>query len=248
MCGFTYELHLHSCLSPCGDADMTPASIAGMAMLNGVKIAALTDHNTCQNCPAFFAACHNYGIVPIAGMELTTMEEIHMVCLFESLDAAMDFDAFIQEHRMKIKNKPNIFGEQLIMNEDDEVIGTIDELLILATDLDITSAAKLVRERGGVAFPAHIDKQSNGLLGVLGTFPVEPGFATAEFHDSANIAQYNALYPELKDLNIITNSDAHALDQMAFDPPTLDISVNSEDDDCIRRAVIALLKGEGKKI
>lgn len=248
MSDFSYELHLHSCLSPCGDADMTPSSIAGMAMLNGVKIAALTDHNTCQNCPAFFSACHNYGVVPIAGMELTTMEEIHMVCLFESLDAAMKFDYFVQQHRMKIKNRPDIFGEQLIMNEEDEVIGTIDELLILATDLDITTAANAVRESGGVAFPAHIDKQSNGVIGVLGSFPQEPGFASAEFHDRDKIIGYKERYPELEGLNIITNSDAHALDQMSLEPPLLDVPVESIDEDCIRHSLIAFLRGDNRKI
>ena len=247
MGSFTYELHLHSCLSPCGDADMTPSSIAGMAMLNGVKIAALTDHNTCKNCPAFFTACYNYGIVPIAGMELTTVEEIHMVCLFETLDAAMEFDSFVEEHRMKIKNRPDIFGEQLIMNEDDEIIGTVGELLILATDLDITSAANIVRERGGVAFPAHIDKQSNGLIGILGSFPTEPGFASAEFHDRRKINQYKGIYPELEDLIVVVNSDAHALDQMALEPPSLDIAENSDDADCVRRALISLLRGDNVK-
>ena len=227
---------------------MTPASIAGMAMLNGVKIAALTDHNTCKNCPAFFAACHNYGVVPIAGMELTTVEEIHMVCLFETLDAAMEFDSFLEEHRMKIKNRPDIFGEQLIMNEEDEVIGAVDELLILATDLDITSAARIVRERGGVAFPAHIDKQSNGLIGVLGSFPTEPGFVSAEFHNRDKIAQYREVYPELAELNIVVNSDAHALDQMSLEPPTMEVIVDSNDDDCVRRALITLLRGDDRKI
>ncbi len=245
---FPYELHLHSCLSPCGDVDMTPSSIAGMAMLNGVKIAALTDHNTCKNCPAFFAACRNYGVVPIAGMELTTMEEIHMVCLFDSLEAAMEFDSFVEKHRMKVKNRPDIFGEQLIVNEDDEVMGTVDELLILATDLDITTAANIVRERGGAAFPAHIDKQSNGLIGVLGSFPVEPGFASVEFHDSIHIEKYKEIYPEIANLNIITNSDAHALDQMSLAPSVLSGLGDIAGEDCIRSAVVSFLRGDDAKI
>ena len=84
-----YDLHLHSCLSPCGDNDMTPNNMAGMASLKGLQIAALTDHNSSKNCPAFLAACEKNGIVGIAGMELTTSEEIHLVCLFEYLDAAL---------------------------------------------------------------------------------------------------------------------------------------------------------------
>lgn len=77
-----YDLHLHSCLSPCADNDMTPVNIAGMGMLNGLSVMALTDHNSCGNCPAFFEACRSYGITPVAGMELTTAEDIHVVCLF----------------------------------------------------------------------------------------------------------------------------------------------------------------------
>ena len=76
------DLHIHSCLSPCADDDMTPADAAGMARLAGADVAALTDHNSAANCPAFFAACEAYGVVPVGGMELTTAEEIHLVCLF----------------------------------------------------------------------------------------------------------------------------------------------------------------------
>ena len=146
MVELTYELHLHSCLSPCGDDTMTPNNIAGMAMLNGVQIAALTDHNTSRNCPAFFEACAKVGVIPVAGMELTTAEEIHMVCLFATLEEALAFDAVVCEHRMKIKNRPDIFGEQQILDGDDELIGIEEDLLIAATDLDLDRAAVLVEE------------------------------------------------------------------------------------------------------
>ena len=105
---FTYDLHVHSCLSPCGDDEMTPCNIAGMAFLAGVRIVALTDHNSCKNCPAFFAACEEYGVTPVPGCELTTSEEIHMVCLFEGLKQAMDFDEAIQPYRMMLKNRVEI--------------------------------------------------------------------------------------------------------------------------------------------
>ena len=84
MSRYYYDLHLHSCLSPCADNDMTPNNIAGMAALAGLQIAALTDHNSCKNCPAFFAACKRYGVVPVAGMELTTAEGIYLICLVEN--------------------------------------------------------------------------------------------------------------------------------------------------------------------
>ena len=75
---YYYDLHIHSCLSPCGDDDMTPANIAGMAALKGLQILALTDHNTVKNCPAFYKACRKHGIIPVAGMELTVSEDIHL--------------------------------------------------------------------------------------------------------------------------------------------------------------------------
>ena len=103
---YYYDLHIHSCLSPCGDNDMTPNNIAGMAALKGLNLLALTDHNTAKNCPAFFEACRRQGIVPIAGMELTTAEDIHIVCLFETLEAALAFDAFVDGKRVKIKTAP----------------------------------------------------------------------------------------------------------------------------------------------
>ena len=126
---YYYDLHVHSCLSPCGDDDMTPNNIAGMGVLNGLNIMALTDHNTCKNCPAFFEAAKKNGIIPIAGMELTTAEDIHVVCLFPELESAMAFDDFVQSHRMLVRNRTDIFGFQQIMNGNDEVIGEEEYLL-----------------------------------------------------------------------------------------------------------------------
>ena len=88
---YFYDLHVHSCLSPCGDDDNTPNNLAGMATLCGLNIVALTDHNTAKNCPAFFEAAKKQGIIPVAGMEVTTSEDIHAVCLFETLEGAMEY-------------------------------------------------------------------------------------------------------------------------------------------------------------
>ena len=239
---FTYELHLHSCLSPCGDDLMTPNNIAGMAMLNGVQIAALTDHNTARNCPAFFEACTKVGVIPVAGMELTTAEEIHMLCLFATLEEAMAFDAVVAEHRMKIKNRPAIFGEQQILNGDDELIGIEEDLLIAATDLDLDSAAALVHQMGGACLPAHVDKQANGLIGILGMFPPTPVFRAAELHDMSNREAYIMKYPEMQGLVILQNSDAHALDQMNMEPPMLMLDTDRTDGEAVRKALIAYLR------
>lgn len=223
---------------------MTPNNIAGMAALNGIRVAALTDHNTSKNCPAFFKACRKYGIVPIAGMELTTLEEIHTVCLFPSLETAIDFDLYVESRRMKIKNKPSIFGEQTIMNENDEIVGYEDSLLITATELDLTETARTVWDMGGVAFPAHIDKPSNSVTAILGDFPPDPGFTSFEIHDATKLPELQAKYPIIKDLFCVTDSDAHFLESMSLDPPAFEGIEDVDNEDELRYLIIKKLRGE----
>ncbi|MBQ7541322.1 MAG: PHP domain-containing protein [Clostridia bacterium] len=211
---YYYDLHIHSCLSPCGDDDMTPNNIAGMAALAGLQIAALTDHNTCKNCPAFFEAAARNGVIPVAGMELTTAEDIHLLCLFEKLDDATAFDEAVDAHRVRIPNRAEIFGEQRIMNGSDEVIGSDPFLLPNATDLTIEQGTALCREMGGVCWPAHVDREANGVIAVLGAFPDEPVFACAEFYDGDKQAAYLERYPNLRGKLLLTSSDAHYLWQI----------------------------------
>lgn len=210
---YYYDLHIHSCLSPCGDDDMTPNNIAGMGTINGLNIMALTDHNTCKNCPAFFKAAKRNGIIPVAGMELTTAEDIHVVCLFEELETAMEFDEFIQEHRILIPNRTDIFGFQQIMNENDEVIGEEKYLLSNATDIMIDHVYEVVKEKGGICYPAHVDRDANGIISILGTFPESEymEFRSAEFHSGENISEYDEKFPNLRKTLKVVSSDAHYL-------------------------------------
>ncbi len=208
---YYYDLHIHSCLSPCGDDDMTPNNIAGMGTLNGLNIMALTDHNTCKNCPAFFKAAKKNGIIPVAGMELTTAEDIHAVCLFPELEGAMEFDAFIQKHRILIPNRTDIFGFQQIMDENDEVIGEEPNLLSNATDIMIDDAYDIVLSKGGICYPAHVDREANGIIATLGTFPEYSAFKVAEFHDGDKIDDYEAKYSGLNGKMKVVSSDAHFL-------------------------------------
>ncbi len=208
---YFYDLHIHSCLSPCGSDDATPGNIAGIAMLNGLQIAALTDHNTTANCPAFFKAAKAYGIVPIAGMELTTSEDIHVVCLFPTLRSAQDFDREVCSFRIRIRNKPEIFGNQRIMDEDDNIIGEEPDLLINATTLSLEDAYNLAFAHGGACYPAHIDRQSNGMIAALGTFPDSPPYTAFELNDAASEEEYRTRFPQIAALDRVVSSDAHEL-------------------------------------
>lgn len=206
-----YDLHMHSCLSPCADDDMTPMNMAGMGMLKGLSVMALTDHNSCRNCPAFFKACEGYGIVPIAGMELSTAEDVHMVALFPMLETACAFEEALEAHRMATDNVPAIFGNQLVMNEKDEVVSEFGPLLIAATDLWMGEAVEMVRSFGGVIYPAHIDRDANGIIAMLGDIPLEYAFTAMEYRDAAKRDAYEALYAEAKGKSVLVSSDAHQL-------------------------------------
>lgn len=209
-----YDLHIHSCLSPCGDDDMTPANIAGMAAVKGLDVIAVTDHNSCKNCPAVLAAAQEYGILAIPGMEINTSEEVHAVCLFEELKAAMDFDAYVYERLMAFPNKEEIFGRQLIYNKEDEICGTVPNLLINATDISFEGLWELVRGFGGVMFPAHVDKTANSLIANLGFIPPDSKFVTAEVKDLGKLHRVRRENPYLEGCRIISDSDAHYLEDI----------------------------------
>ena len=239
---YYYDLHNHSCLSPCADNDNTPNNLTGMAALSGIEILALTDHNTAKNCPAFFEAAERYGILPVAGVELTTSEDIHAVCLFENLADAMRFDKALEVHRLKFKNRPDIFGEQLILDGMDNVIGTEEDLLSYATDISIEDAPALVKSYGGVCYPAHIDRDANGIISVLGTLPEDAEFSCVEFHKSENVEKFATRY-SISGKTVIISSDAHCLTDIRDKENYFELSPTDESPDAVRRELFKLLRG-----
>lgn len=243
MSRYCYDLHLHSCLSPCADDDMTPANIAGMASLCGLQLLALTDHNTCGNCGAFLTACRQYGIVGVPGMELTTAEEIHLVCLFPTLEAAEAFDREVRKARLPIKNKPAVFGNQLYVDAEDNILGEEPDLLIPATQLSLEEGTALALSCGGAAYPAHIDRPSNGIIGILGDLPERPFFPTLELNDRENVEAYREKYG-LQDRRLLCSSDAHRLESMRDAGPYLDLDDEPYSSQRVRDALIELLRGE----
>ena len=240
MSRYFYDLHLHSCLSPCADDDMPPANIAGMASLKGLQLLALTDHNSCGNCETFLQTCRAYGIVGVPGMELTTAEEIHMVCLFPSLETALKFDKTISENRLLTANRPEIFGNQLYVDAEDNVTGEEPHLLHTACRFSLSEAYGLVLSIGGAAYPAHIDREANGIINVLGTFPPEPDFKAVEFNDSANVDSYTADYG-LADRLVLCSSDAHHLWDIQEAGPSLELDDEPYSSDRVRQALIDLI-------
>ena len=241
---YYYDFHIHSCLSPCAEDDMTPNNIAGMAALAGLNIVALTDHNSCKNCPGFYAAAKKQGIIPIAGMELTTAEDIHVICLFESIDDALAFSDEVDSRRIRIRNRVDIFGEQYIMDGEDEVIGTEEDLLSNATTITVDEAPLLVAKHNGVCFPAHVDREANGIISTLGTFPEFPHFDWAEFHDAEKIDSYKERYPLLRGVCTVVGSDAHYLWDIRDKEHFFELDDEPYSSDLVRANLFRILKGE----
>lgn len=211
------DLHIHSCLSPCGDMAMNPSDLVGMSLLNGRQLIALTDHNTARNCPAAANAAAAYGIGFIPGVEVTTSEDVHAVCLFPGLEAAMEFGGMLYSRIPDIPNRPEIFGEQVIYDAGGEPCGTEPKLLITGSGISILDLPGAVSEYGGICYPAHIDRDGNGLLHILGAWPAELDACAAEV-SGANIP---GGLPE--GLKIISASDAHYLHDLPQNGFTMDL-------------------------
>lgn len=234
-----YDLHLHSCLSPCGDQDMTPANIVGMAVVNGLELIAVTDHNSCRNCKAVLYWAEHYGILAVPGMELTTEEEVHVVCLFPDLENALEFDTMVYSKLNLFPNNEAIFGPQLLCDEEDQVIGHESNLLIQSTRISFDEVQDLVEMYHGVMIPAHIDKNSHSLLYNLGFVPLDSHFTAVEIKEEDRLEELLSLHPYLKECNILHNSDAHYLKDIKMPKHYLEIE---------EMTAAAVIKALGEKV
>lgn len=209
-----YDFHLHSCLSPCGDEDMTPHNLVNMAKLLELDTIALTDHNSCANCRSAVQVGKEAGITVVPGMELCTAEEIHVVCLFPDCDKADAFAAYVRTTLPPVPNKPQVFGRQLIMDAADGIIGEEPMLLVTASGIGFDGLPRLLAEYGGFCYPAHIDRSSFSVLSSLGTIDLGMGFPCAEISTAGDIDELCRLCPDLLKMRIMQSSDAHYLENM----------------------------------
>ncbi|MBR5614793.1 MAG: PHP domain-containing protein [Clostridia bacterium] len=212
-----YDLHIHSALSPCGDEDMTPNNIVNMACLLGLDLIAVTDHNTAENVRAVCNAAEGK-IKVVPGIEVTTAEEVHTLCYFPSVEAAEDMSGFLKKNMQGIKNRPEIFGRQLLMNSNDEIVGEEENLLISAVNLDIYEVCGATKERDGLFVPAHIDKSSYSVLANLGFLPPDLEADALEI-TAQNMEKYKEHYNQF---TIFTSSDAHYLGDISEKSAYLD--------------------------
>lgn len=205
-----YDLHIHSALSPCGDNDMTPNNIVNMAYIKGLKVIAITDHNSMLNLIPSAEVANRKGILVVPGIEVTTREEVHVLCYFPTIREGMSFQDIIYNSLPNIINNENIFGEQLILDKEDNVSGKVERMLLSSSSYTIEEIFQLVEEHNGVLVPAHVDKKSFSILSTLGFIPDTIDVKTLEIYDLNGLDDMkNTLVFEK--YKVIKNSDAHYL-------------------------------------
>ena len=204
------DLHIHSCLSPCGDMAMTPNNLVNMAYIKGLELIALSDHNSAKNLPAAQAVAEERGILLLPALEVESREEVHVLCYLPDVKTALEFGEEIRSRLPDIENTPEFFGRQVIMDAEDRPVGEEGRLLIQSTSLSIEALSALCRSAGGVPVPAHINRSSNALLSNLGFIPPGPRFTAVEV--------YRKLPPPALDLSryhVLHASDAHQLEDIS---------------------------------
>lgn len=208
---FIADLHIHTCLSPCADLTMSPKRVIEKALEKNLNIIGVCDHNSAENVVAAKNVALKKKIAVLAGMEVSSVEEVHVIALFDDIPLVLKLQKIVYESLPLEENKEEYFGQQIIANEFDEIEGYNKKLLISATTLTLKRIIYEIHNLGGLAIAAHIDRESYSVIGQLGFIPQDLEFDALEL--SPNISESKALdrFPEIKEFPLISSSDAHFL-------------------------------------
>lgn len=211
---FRAELHLHTVHSACAEVEMIPPLIVQRAMDDGINLIAVTDHNATANIAAVQKAALGYNLTVLPGMEVQTREDVHCLCLFDTLEQAAAWQAVVDAHLPNLVNRPDFFGEQYVVDETGDFIRSETRLLAISTNISLDDACRQVTELGGLFIPAHVNRTTNGLLPILGFVP--QGIPIAALEISLHITPDQALsqFPQIAGYPLIQNGDVHMLDSM----------------------------------
>lgn len=205
---FACDLHIHTTLSPCGSLDMSPRVIVGKAREAGLDIIAVTDHNMSENTPYVKEAGERCGLVVLAGMELQTREEIHLIAVFDDYDSAYELQLMIYDLLPAVPNDVEFWGDQVVVDTQDTIVRSEDRLLISSARISIEDATSWIKSHGGIAIPSHIDSPTFSIISQLGFIPADIPFDALEIRNPENAGAFMPFIMR-KDLPFVTFSDAH---------------------------------------
>jgi PHP family Zn ribbon phosphoesterase len=211
---YAADLHVHTGLSPCAEADMNPENIIGLCLEYGIDIVAITDHNSGANARAVRELAEGTPVTVWPGMEVETREEVHLVALAEDLEGLGSWQEFIYAHMPHRPNRPGVFGEQWLFDKDSRVVGTVDRLLLTSATLSVNEVRLEAQRRGLVIYPAHIDRPAYGYISNLGLPPPAEDFGLFELSARTTLEEVRGKYPSLEGRIAIVSSDAHRLEEL----------------------------------
>jgi len=218
------DLHIHTCLSPCADLDMTPMKIVREALKRNLSIISITDHNSAQNVAAVIAAAQDSDLSVIPGIEVTTSEEVHVIGLFEEIISALSMQELVYENLQPGENDEDLFGIQVVANEFDEVEEINKRLLMGATLLSLDDVISAIHERGGLAVAAHVDRASFSILSQLGFIPQGLNLDAVEISKRLTLKEARVRFKQYEWVPFITASDAHFTEEIGASPTCLKVA------------------------
>jgi len=206
---FRADLHIHTCLSPCGELTIYPRKIVERALDEGLDIIAVSDHNTAENAAAALLAAEGTGLTVLPGIELTSEEEVHILGLFETMDDILPLQEEVFRKLPEVPTIGSFVKDQVIVNKDDEVTGFSPHCLMAATQLDVHEIVELIHQRGGLAIASHIDRGAFSIISQLGFIPSDLELDALEISPLMTIPEARAAYESYAHLPLVRFSDAH---------------------------------------
>ncbi len=210
---FKADLHIHTCLSPCSDWDMSPKKIIRRSLDKGLDLIAICDHNTAENVGAVMKAGKDQGLWVLPGIEICSKEEVHILALFDELDTTLTMQDYVYAN-LTGNNKPEVFGYQVVANEHDEVLGENPRLLIGATQLGIYDIVEKTHSLGGLSLSSHVDRTAYGVIGQLGFIPSDLKIDGVEVSYRVSLDKAGDEVAGIGKFPCTTASDAHFLDDI----------------------------------
>ena len=206
---FHGDLHAHTCLSPCADLEMSPRSIVKEAKKKGLHFVGICDHNSAENVGAAKKAGRREGIGVIGGMEVTSSEEVHILALFDTGSSLHALQQVVYRN-LRGTNDVRLYGDQVVVNAEDEVIRFNRKLLIGAARMTIHEVVDLIHRLGGVAIASHVDRRGFGIIGQLGFIPEDLPLDALEITDRSHAGSV----PTGREFPVVVSSDAHFLEDV----------------------------------